>query len=95
MVPMCAGITLTSDPEGRAAMGGSSGGCAAFTMAWCRPDLFRRVLTYSGKYAPCSVQSIGLDREAISQNECFTLLRGRIPKSAHSVVAITLTSLTR
>jgi hypothetical protein len=67
MVPMCAGITLTSDPEGRAAMGGSSGGCAAFTMAWCRPDLFRRVLTYSGKYAPCSVQSRGLDREAISQ----------------------------
>ena len=90
MVPMCAGITLTSDPEGRAAMGGSSGGCAAFTMAWCRPDLFRRVLTYSGKYAPCSA-----DREAISQDLCFTLLRGRIPKSAHSVVAITLTSLTR
>jgi enterochelin esterase family protein len=44
------GITLTSDPEGRAAMGGSSGGCAAFTMAWFRPDLFRKVLTYSGTY---------------------------------------------
>ena len=44
------GISLTSDPEGRGAMGGSSGGCAAFTMAWYRPDLFRRVLTYSGTY---------------------------------------------
>lgn len=44
------GIKLTRNPEGRAAMGGSSGGCAAFTMAWCRPDLFRKVLTYSGTY---------------------------------------------
>ena len=31
-------------------MGGSSGGSAAFTAAWFRPDLFRRVLTYSGTY---------------------------------------------
>jgi enterochelin esterase family protein len=44
------GISLTRDPSGRAAMGGSSGGCAAFGMAWFRPDLFRRVLTYSGTY---------------------------------------------
>ena len=43
-------VTLTSDPEGRATMGGSSGGSAAFTMAWFRPDLYRRVLTYSGTY---------------------------------------------
>ena len=40
-------IRLTSDPNGRAAVGGSSGGCAAFSMAWYRPDLFRRVLVYS------------------------------------------------
>ena len=43
-------VTFTSDPEGRAAMGGSSGGAAAFSMAWSRPDLYRRVLTYSGTY---------------------------------------------
>jgi enterochelin esterase family protein len=43
-------VTFTSDPEGRATMGGSSGGAAAFTMAWFRPDLYRRVLTYSGTY---------------------------------------------
>ena len=43
-------VTLTADPEGRATMGGSSGGAAAFTMAWFRPDLYRRVLTYSGTY---------------------------------------------
>ena len=43
-------VAFTADPEGRAAMGGSSGGAAAFTMAWFRPDLYRRVLTYSGTY---------------------------------------------
>ena len=45
-----AGVKFTTDPEGRATMGGSSGGAAAFTMAWFRPDLYRRVLTYSGTY---------------------------------------------
>jgi enterochelin esterase-like enzyme len=43
-------IKFTSDPEGRATMGGSSGGAAAFTMAWFHPELYRRVLTYSGTY---------------------------------------------
>jgi iron(III)-enterobactin esterase len=31
-------------------MGGSSGGAAALTMAWFRPDLYRRVLSYSGTF---------------------------------------------
>ncbi len=44
------GVTLTMDPEGRAAMGGSSGGAAAFTMGWLRPDLYHRILTYSGSF---------------------------------------------
>lgn len=43
-------IRFTSDPEGRATMGGSSGGAAAFTMAWFHPELYRKVLTYSGTY---------------------------------------------
>ena len=43
-------VTFTKDPEGRATMGGSSGGAAAFTMAWFRPDLYHKVLTYSGTY---------------------------------------------
>ncbi len=43
-------VKLTKDPDGRATMGGSSGGSAAFIMAWYRPDLYRRVLTYSGTY---------------------------------------------
>ena len=40
-------LRLTSDPNGRATMGCSSGGAAAFSMAWFRPDLFRRVVAYS------------------------------------------------
>jgi enterochelin esterase-like enzyme len=44
------GVTLTKDPEGRATMGCSSGGSCAFIMAWYRPDLYHRVLTYSGTY---------------------------------------------
>src|SRR5262249_35947627 len=44
------GVRLTTDPDGRAAMGGSSGGAAAFTMGWFRPDKYRRILTYSGSF---------------------------------------------
>ena len=43
-------IKFTTDPDARATMGGSSGGAAAFSMAWFRPDLYHRVLTYSGTY---------------------------------------------
>ena len=43
-------VTFTKDPEGRATMGGSSGGLAAFSMVWWHPDLFRRALTFSGSY---------------------------------------------
>ena len=42
-----AGVTRTSDPDGRAASGMSSGGIAAFTMAWLHPEHYRRVLAYS------------------------------------------------
>ena len=45
-----ANVKFTTDPDGRATMGGSSGGAAAFTMAWFHPELYRRVLTYSGTY---------------------------------------------
>jgi enterochelin esterase-like enzyme len=38
---------LTKDPSGRATYGCSSGGAAAFTMVWFRPDLFSRAIGYS------------------------------------------------
>ena len=43
-------VTLTKDPEGRATMGGSSGGSCAMAMAWYHPEWYHRVLTYSGTY---------------------------------------------
>jgi iron(III)-enterobactin esterase len=43
-------VKLTRDPNGRATMGNSSGGSAALIMAWYHPELYHRVLTYSGTY---------------------------------------------
>jgi enterochelin esterase family protein len=43
-------VKLTRDPDGRATMGGSSGGSCALIMAWYHPELYHRVLTYSGTY---------------------------------------------
>ena len=43
-------LTITENPEGRATMGCSSGGAAALTMGWFRPDLFHRIFTYSGTF---------------------------------------------
>ncbi len=42
-----ASVRLTHDPDGRATMGISSSGAAAFTMAWFHPELYHRVLAYS------------------------------------------------
>lgn len=41
---------ITKNPEGRGLGGQSSGGIAAFTAAWQRPDQFRRVLSDNGSY---------------------------------------------
>jgi enterochelin esterase-like enzyme len=43
-------IAFTKDPDGRATMGGSSGAACAFTMGWFRPDLYHRILSYSGTF---------------------------------------------
>jgi enterochelin esterase family protein len=41
---------LSHDPEKRAICGSSSGGIAAFTVAWERPDAFRKVLSTVGSF---------------------------------------------
>jgi iron(III)-enterobactin esterase len=43
-------VKLTHDPDGRATMGASSGGSCALIMAWYHPELYHRVLTYSGTF---------------------------------------------
>ncbi len=50
LVEVQAHVKLTKDPDGRATMGGSSGGSCALIMAWYHPELYHRVLTYSGTF---------------------------------------------
>lgn len=42
---------IVSDPAGRAICGISSGGICAFTVAWERPDAFRKVVSHCGSFA--------------------------------------------
>ena len=50
LVEAQAHVKLTKDPDGRATMGGSSGGSCALIMAWYHPEFYHRVLTYSGTF---------------------------------------------
>ena len=43
-------VLISKDPNDRMIAGNSSGGIAAFTAAWNRPDLFSRVFTSVGTY---------------------------------------------
>jgi enterochelin esterase-like enzyme len=43
-------VRFTADREGRATFGASSGAAAALTMAWFRPNLYSKVLSYSGTF---------------------------------------------
>ena len=42
---------ITIDPAGRGICGISSGGICAFTVAWERPDAFRKVVSHCGSFA--------------------------------------------
>ncbi len=42
--------SITKDPEGRAIAGWSSGAIAAFTVAWSRPNEFRKVISAIGSF---------------------------------------------
>lgn len=44
-------VHISSDPDRRAIFGISSGGAAAFTAVWERPDQFRKVLSAVGSFA--------------------------------------------
>jgi len=50
LVESRAHVKLSKDPDGRATMGASSGGSCALIMAWYHPELYHRVLTYSGTF---------------------------------------------
>jgi enterochelin esterase family protein len=44
------GLNITPDPNGRAVAGLSSGGIAAFTVAWEKPDAFHKVVSWIGSF---------------------------------------------
>ena len=50
LVEKNAHVHLTKNPDARATMGFSSGGAAALSMAWYHPELYHRVLAYSGTW---------------------------------------------
>ena len=63
-------VTFTSDPEGRATAGCSSGAAAALSMAWYHPEWYHRVLSYSGTYVnQASPQSAATPRGAWEYHE--------------------------
>jgi iron(III)-enterobactin esterase len=43
-------LAFTENPWGHAVIGCSSGGAAALTMGWFRPEWFRRIIAYSGTF---------------------------------------------
>jgi enterochelin esterase-like enzyme len=43
-------LRITDDPDRWAIMGGSSGGDCSFTVAWMRPDRFRKVLIFESSW---------------------------------------------
>ena len=43
-------VRVTDNPDGRAIAGASSGGICAFTVAWQRPDQFRKVFSAIGSF---------------------------------------------
>ena len=50
LVESKAHVKLTDNPDGRAAIGYSSGGACALIMAWYHPEWYHRVLAYSGTF---------------------------------------------
>ncbi len=41
---------ISSNPDARMTLGGSSGAAVALTMAWFHPEFYHRVLSYSGTF---------------------------------------------
>jgi enterochelin esterase family protein len=72
---------LTKDPEGRAIGGTSSGAICAFTVAWERPDAFRKVLSCIGSYTSIGYRPARDGEPMIPGGDLYpTLIRRTPPK---------------
>jgi len=76
-------VAFTTDPEGRATLGESSGAAAALTMAWLHPNLYRRVISYSGTF-------VALQRNATAPNGAWDYHQTFIPGSERKPLRIWL-----
>jgi len=76
-------IAFTADPDGRATFGESSGSPAALNMAWLFPNLYRRVISYSGTF-------VALQRNAVAPNGAWDYHDRFIPNSERKPIRIWL-----
>jgi iron(III)-enterobactin esterase len=76
-------VAFTTDPDGRATFGESSGAAAALTMAWLQPNLYRRVISYSGTF-------VALQRNATAPNGAWDYHQTLIPRSERKPLRIWL-----
>ena len=76
-------VAFTTDPEGRATFGMSSGAAAALTMAWLHPNLYHRVVSYSGTF-------VALQRNVTAPNGAWDFHQTFIPNSERKPLRIWL-----
>jgi enterochelin esterase family protein len=76
-------IAFTTDPDGRATFGESSGSPVALNMAWLAPNLYRRVISYSGTF-------VALQRNAVAPNGAWDYHDKFIPNSERKPIRIWL-----
>ena len=76
-------VAFTTDPDGRATLGESSGAAAALTMAWLHPNLYRRVISYSGTF-------VALQRNATAPNGAWDYHQTFLPSSERKPLRIWL-----
>jgi enterochelin esterase-like enzyme len=74
-------VAFTTDPDGRATFGESSGSPAALSMAWLYPNLYRRVISYSGTF-------VALQRNAVAPNGGWDFHKTFIPNSERKPIRI-------
>lgn len=77
------GVKFTKDPDGRGALGASSGAAAAFSMAWFHPDLYRRVISYSGTF-------VSLARSETAPHGAWEYHENLIPKAEKKPIRVWL-----
>jgi enterochelin esterase family protein len=72
---------LTSDPEGRAIGGTSSGAICAFTATWERPDAFRKVISCIGSYTSIGYRAPREGQPMVPGGDLYpTIIRKNPPK---------------